>query len=80
MAKDLGIPDIFLTKAPSAGLWENQTDESEMGFTYEDADRALAVLLGESGEAVDPLLLAKVKKVMNSMAFKLKVPYLLSER
>lgn len=75
MATDLAIPSLFLDKAPSAGLWENQTDESEMGFSYEDADKALAVLLGETSEKVDATLLAQVKKVMDSQAFKLKVPY-----
>ncbi len=74
-AVDLGIPEVFLTKAPSAGLWENQTDEGEMGFTYEDADRALAVLLGESTEEVDQNLLKKVDTVVKAQEFKRMVPY-----
>lgn len=41
LAKELGVPDSILTKAPSADLWEGQTDEQEMGFTYEDLDRYL---------------------------------------
>ena len=40
----LGAPDHVVTKAPSAGLFEGQTDESEMGVTYAEID---AYLRGE---------------------------------
>lgn len=38
LAKVLGIPDIIIEKPPTAGLWANQTDESEMGFSYNILD------------------------------------------
>ena len=38
LAKALDIPDIIINKPPSAGLWENQTDETEMGFSYDILD------------------------------------------
>lgn len=38
LAKTLNIPDIIIDKPPSAGLWENQTDEQEMGFGYDVLD------------------------------------------
>ncbi|WP_077621377.1 NAD(+) synthase [Sediminibacillus massiliensis] len=41
MAKYLGVPDDVVNKKPSAGLWEGQTDESEMGVTYDTIDRYL---------------------------------------
>ncbi|KQL43838.1 NH(3)-dependent NAD(+) synthetase [Brevibacillus choshinensis] len=41
LAAELGVPTTIITKAPSADLWEGQTDEQEMGFTYEDLDRLL---------------------------------------
>ncbi|HET7656838.1 MAG TPA: NAD(+) synthase [Bacillales bacterium] len=41
MAKLLGVPDQILHKKPSAGLWEGQTDENEMGTTYEKIDAYL---------------------------------------
>jgi NAD+ synthase len=41
LARELGVPESILTKAPSADLWEGQTDEQEMGFSYEDLDRLL---------------------------------------
>ena len=43
LAKDVGIPDKIIKKAPSAGLWKGQTDEGELGITYERLD---AILLG----------------------------------
>jgi NAD+ synthase len=41
LAKNLGIPESIINKAPSADLWTDQTDEGEMGFTYEQADKIL---------------------------------------
>ena len=37
-AKVLGVPNEIINKAPSAGLWEGQTDELEMGTTYDYID------------------------------------------
>ncbi|MDW7671156.1 MAG: NAD(+) synthase [Bacillota bacterium] len=48
-AKQLGVPRQIIQRPPSAGLWEGQTDEAEMGTTYEVIDRFL------SGETIpDP--------------------------
>lgn len=41
MAKILGVHKDIIEKAPSAGLWEGQTDENEMGTTYEMIDKYL---------------------------------------
>ena len=49
MARLLNVPDRIITKAPSAGLYEGQTDESDMGFTYDVLDEYLA-----SGRITDP--------------------------
>ena len=35
LARHLGVPASILDKAPTAGLWEGQTDEKELGITYE---------------------------------------------
>jgi NAD+ synthase len=50
LAVYLGIPPKIINKAPSAGLWEGQTDEREMGLTYEELDRY--ILTGEGSSAV----------------------------
>ena len=41
IAKFLAIPQSIISKTPSAGLWKNQTDEQEMGFSYEQLDNFL---------------------------------------
>ncbi len=41
LAKHLDLPPIIWEKAPSADLWEGQTDESELGFSYDEADQYL---------------------------------------
>ena len=50
LARFLGIPRSIIDKPPSAGLWEGQTDEGEMGFSYEKLDHYLL-----TGEASDEL-------------------------
>ena len=50
LAKALGIPSEIILKAPSAGLWENQTDEKEMGFSYEILDNY--ILTGQGPQEV----------------------------
>jgi NAD+ synthase len=41
LARFLGIPQQIIDKPPSAGLWEGQTDEGELGFSYEELDHYL---------------------------------------
>lgn len=41
LAAHLGIPRSIIDKAPSAGLWPGQTDEGELGITYEALDAYL---------------------------------------
>lgn len=41
LARELGVPQRIIDKPPSAGLWADQTDEGEMGLTYDDLDAYL---------------------------------------
>ncbi|GEO24223.1 NH(3)-dependent NAD(+) synthetase [Alicyclobacillus acidoterrestris] len=41
ISRYVGVPSSILDKAPSADLWEDQTDEKELGFSYDDADEIL---------------------------------------
>lgn len=41
LARGLSIPEEIIKKPPSAGLWEGQTDEEELGLTYQALDRYL---------------------------------------
>ena len=41
LAKHLNIPENIISKKPSADLWKSQTDEDELGFTYDEVDKYL---------------------------------------
>jgi NAD+ synthase len=41
LARAVGIPEKLVQKVPSAGLWKGQTDESELGMSYENLDMIL---------------------------------------
>jgi NAD+ synthase len=45
LARALDIPSEIIDKPPSADLWVGQTDEDELGFTYEEVDRLLVLLV-----------------------------------
>jgi NAD+ synthase len=47
LARAVGVPDEIVAKAPTADLWTGQTDEGELGFTYEDVDKLLYLLVDE---------------------------------
>ncbi len=57
LASFLGIPREIIDKPPSAGLWQGQTDEDELGISYGDIDRYLV-----AGEASN-----EVKRKIDSM-------------
>ncbi|MCP4290342.1 MAG: NAD+ synthase [bacterium] len=71
------LPDSVLTKAPSADLWEGQSDEDELGFSYEEVDHLLHAMidlgldnqqLSEKGFSED--FVQKVRTRVKTMAFK----------
>ncbi|MDH4257269.1 MAG: NAD+ synthase [Candidatus Aminicenantes bacterium] len=45
LARHLGVPEKIRNKPPSAGLWTGQTDEEELGLTYEEMDETLFQLV-----------------------------------
>lgn len=45
LARAMGVPDVILAKVSTADLWVGQTDEGELGFTYEEVDRLLYLLV-----------------------------------
>ncbi len=80
LADHLDLPAVVLDKAPSADLWEGQSDEDELGFTYAEADRLLHHLVDEGLEArqlaalgFPAALVEKVSTRMRSQRFK-RVP------
>ncbi len=47
LSRAMNIPSPIVDKPPSADLWEDQTDEGELGFTYAEADRLLYLLVDQ---------------------------------
>lgn len=47
LSKVMNVPQPILDKAPSADLWVGQTDENELGFTYDQADQILYLLIDQ---------------------------------
>ncbi|PYI50744.1 ammonia-dependent NAD(+) synthetase [Paenibacillus flagellatus] len=56
LAQRLGVPQPILDKAPTAGLWEGQTDEKELGISYDDNSDYL------EGKDIDPAAKEKLEK------------------
>jgi NAD+ synthase len=45
LARAVGVPEEIINKAPSADLWPGQTDEGDLGYTYDEADQLLYLLV-----------------------------------
>lgn len=60
LAQELKIPEHIITKPPTAGLWAGQTDENEMGITYNELDEILERMLNNKKQLA---LKDKVNKV-----------------
>jgi NAD+ synthase len=60
VARELGVPQSVIDRPPSAGLWQGQTDEDEIGLSYDQLDEALAAI--ESGDTthIDPSALERI--------------------
>lgn len=44
LARQVGVPGRIISKTPTAGLWSGQTDEGELGITYEELDSILKAM------------------------------------
>ena len=81
LAAHVGVPRPVIEKAPSADLWEGQTDEGELGFSYEDADVILYHMVDRRalpGELVaagfDAALIARIRERIRRNHFKRVMP------
>lgn len=68
LAHYLGVPQAIIDKPPTAGLWSGQTDEGEMGITYEQLDRYIL-----SGEG-EPHVADRVEALARASAHKMARP------
>lgn len=75
LARILGIPEKIIKKPPSAGLWKGQTDEGEIGLSYDTMDEILYRLDHNLDlDDLDRNDIAKVKNMMISAQHKMKMP------
>lgn len=68
MGEILNVPEPILKKPPSAGLFKGQTDEDEMGVTYEELDLVL------QDKKSDKIIEEKVKSMIERTTHKRNVP------
>lgn len=81
LAQFLKLPEVTLTKSPTAGLWEGQTDEGEFGFTYKEADEILYQYIDQKKKeeeitGFDTEIIKKVLSRVKSNDFKHHLPVL----
>ncbi len=75
LAEYLGVPQEIIDRAPTAGLWAGQTDEIEMGITYEKLDQILeAIKKKKNLSKFSKKDVEKVKQMINSSKHKLISP------
>jgi len=74
LARVLGIPQPVIDRPPTAGLWPGQTDEAELGITYDELDAILAALERGETPVASPQTVARVKQMVATSAHKRSVP------
>ena len=67
LARALNIPAPIIDKPPSADLWEGQTDEKELGFTYEEVDKLLYLLVDQRYSPQECVEFGFAEKFVNSV-------------
>ena len=70
VARVLGVPAGVIEKPPSAGLWPGQTDEAEIGLTYDELDAALSAMEGGDPEQVPGAVRERVSGLMTASQHK----------
>ena len=81
LAEALGVPRKIIEKKPTADLWQDQTDEGELGFLYSDVDRLLYYMIDErrrddelTAMGFEKNFIAKIKKRVKQNQFKRRPP------
>jgi NAD+ synthase len=70
LAREIGVPDPIITKPPTAGLWVGQTDEAEMGFSYD----TLETYLKDGPGAVPADIAARIAQLQRTSDHKRELP------
>ena len=77
----MGVPRDVVQKKPSADLWEGQTDEEELGFSYNKVDELLSRMIDHRltrheliAEGFDPLFIDSIHLKIQRSHFKRRLP------
>jgi NAD+ synthase len=73
LASHVGVDSTIINKTPTAGLWENQTDEAELGYTYEEIDKLLYYMVDKRYSRQQLLELKFQEAFINDIANKIKL-------
>lgn len=71
-AKFIGVTDAIVNKAPSADLWEGQSDENELGYSYKQMDDVLKLMVDENKTKEELLELNIEEKLIDMLAYRIK--------
>jgi NAD+ synthase len=81
LAEAVGVPKHIISKAPTADLWEGQTDEGELGISYKPVDEILFQIVDERRTddeilqmKFDASLIARVRELIRKNQFKRRPP------
>lgn len=72
LSRAMDIPAAILEKAPSADLWVGQTDENELGFTYDEVDKLLYLLVDERYSADEAIEAGFNEKFVNAVCTRIR--------
>ena len=67
LAEFVGVPEKIVKKKPSADLWAGQTDEQELGYTYEEIDKVLYLLVDQKMKIDEVISSGFGAKMVNDM-------------
>ncbi len=81
LARAMGVPEQIIAKNPTADLWEGQTDEGELGFTYDEVDKVLYFMVDErmsdeeiAAQGCELKLIRRVRQMVRDSQYKRRFP------
>jgi NAD+ synthase len=82
LARAMAIPETIICKVPTADLWADQTDEGEIGVSYDEIDCILEMIVENDvrsmkalvATGLDPMNVSRVVSLMNRNVFKRHLP------
>lgn len=71
-ARFLGITDAILDKKPSADLWDGQSDEDELGYSYKEMDDVLKLIIDQNQTKAQLLERGVEKNLVDMLMYRMK--------